>query len=187
MDTLSIALKEWRLVIDALLNGKQAILLRKGGILESNNEFELEHRRFMLFPTYVHQNPTHTKEAWRGKIQTRATEPEQVTMDGFAEVAKIYEVPSRAAMDRLFDLHIWDTPLVDMRFSYRPEKPLYLVLLRAYRLAKPVTIANTVEYAGCKSWVPLLEAIDVREATPAMSADEIGAIAGQIEGSIRKG
>jgi hypothetical protein len=42
-----------------------------------------------------------------------------------------------------------------MRFNYRPANPLYLLLVRAYRLPQPMTVQNTPEYAGCKSWVPL--------------------------------
>jgi len=48
--------------------------------------------------------------------------------------------------------HIWTSPLIDMRFNYKPQNPLYLLLVRTYRLAKPVTVDNTPEYAGCKSW-----------------------------------
>ena len=49
-------------------------------------------------------------------------------------MAGIFEVPGRPHMDALFDLHLWDTPLIDMRFAYRPEKPLYLVVIRAFAL-----------------------------------------------------
>jgi hypothetical protein len=55
-----------------------------------------------------------------------------------------------------------------MRFNYRPENPLYLLLVRAYRLHAPVTIDNTPAYAGCKSWVPLDQPIATGDAIPAM-------------------
>ena len=51
-----------------------------------------------------------------------------------------------------------------MRFNYRPANPLYLLLVRAYRLRQAVVIENTPEYAGCKSWVPLKQAMDTRDA-----------------------
>ena len=41
------------------------------------------------------------------------------------------------------------------RFGYRPENPLYLLLVRAYAMPQPIMIENTIAYAGCKSWVPL--------------------------------
>ena len=61
--------------------------------------------------------------------------------------------------------HIWTAPLIDMRFNYRPENPLYLLIVRAYRLHTPTKIPNTPAYAGCKSWVPLDAAIDTGGAT----------------------
>jgi len=43
-------------VCSALEAGRQIILLRKGGIYESAGEFEIEHRQFLFFPTFLHQN-----------------------------------------------------------------------------------------------------------------------------------
>lgn len=180
MSTLSIALKEWDLVCRALLDGTQAVLLRKGGIFEANNEFELEHRRFLLFPTFIHQDPASTKPAWRERIVQVRTEPETVRLAGFGEAVRIWEVPDRPRLEQLDDLHIWDAPLLDMRFRYRPEKPLYLVLVRGWRLPREITLPNTLEYAGCKSWVPLETAVDVSGATPALSDAQIAALADRI-------
>lgn len=66
--TLGWALKEWDIVCAALLEGKQAMLLRKGGILEAENEFVLEHAQFLLFPTFMHQDQAGTKAEWRGRM-----------------------------------------------------------------------------------------------------------------------
>jgi hypothetical protein len=172
MNTLNVALKEWNILIDALLAGEQAILLRKGGILEADNQFELEHKKFLLFPTFIHQDPRMTKPAFRERITTVRQEPDKLELKGYAEAVKIFEVPNRPAMDRLFDLHLWDTPLIDLRFAYRPEKPLYLVLVRAFGLPAPVIIANSLDYAGCKSWVPLEQPVDIGGARAAMSEAE---------------
>ena len=180
MTTLNVALKEWNLLCNALLDGTQALLLRKGGILEANNEFELEHKRFLLFPTFIHQDPNMVKPQWRTGLTSVRAEPETLTLRGYGEAVRIFEVPSRPAMDRLRDLHIWDEPLVDMRFAYRPEKPLYLVAVHAYRLPQPVTIANTLDYAGCKSWVPLEQKIDLAGATPALTDAAMDAILDRI-------
>jgi hypothetical protein len=178
--TLSVALKEWNLVISALLEGRQAILLRKGGILESGNQFELEHPAFLFYPTFIHQDPQMVKPADRAGLSQVAAEPESVTLRGYGTVARIFEVPSRRQLEALNDLHLWDAPLLDMRFNYRPEKPLYLVVVRAFALAAPVTVPNTLEYAGCKSWVPLNRDVDVRGATPALTRDQMEALVERI-------
>ena len=49
------ALKEWATIVKALENGKQTIILRKGGILETASGFEIIAKKFLLFPTWEHQ------------------------------------------------------------------------------------------------------------------------------------
>ncbi|HUO08875.1 MAG TPA: DUF1802 family protein [Phycisphaerae bacterium] len=183
MPTLSIALKEWDLVISDLLAGRQAILLRKGGILEANNEFELEHKRFLFYPTFIHQDPKMTKPERRAELRHAAQEPGEIEIRGYGEVARIFEVPvangiaaARTKIDQLSDLHLWDAPLLDMRFAYRPEKPLYIVVIRAFRLPALVKIQNTLEYAGCKSWVPLEQEIDITNATQVLPDEQLTAL-----------
>jgi hypothetical protein len=181
---LSVALKEWDLVISHLLTGRQAILLRKGGILEAENEFELEHNRFLLWPTYVHQDPRMVRAQFRSQIVAHPTEPSRVSIRGYADVAKIIEVPrdrARARIDSLSDLHLWDEPLIDMRFAYRPERPLYIVVLRAFVLPAPVAIDNTVEYAGCKSWITLNEKIDITASRPALPEEHLQTILARVQ------
>ncbi len=164
--SLNMALKEWSIVCDAVLAGQQAILLRKGGIYEAAGEFELEHSQFILFPTVLHQKPVAVKAAWREQIKTVDREPEEITIRGWAEVFFIARVPDRAAFDLMDDLHLWDKPLIDMRFNYRPDYPLYIIVLRARKLPQPLKLWLDPQYAGCKSWVPLREPIAVHGSQP---------------------
>ena len=55
------ALKEWACVVRALGEGKQILLLRKGGIAEKGGEFRMEEPDFFLFPTFEHQDKTKLK------------------------------------------------------------------------------------------------------------------------------
>jgi hypothetical protein len=183
---LATALKEWDLLINALLAGEQAILLRKGGIYEADNQFELEHQRFLFYPTFIHQDPRMVKPEWRNRIRKLAAEPDKIDIKGYGEVAEILEVPGRPQLETLSDLHLWDAPLLDMRFAYRPEKPLYLVIVRAFQLANPVIIPNTLEYAGCKSWVPLLEPIDISAARQAMPEEKLQQTVARIRAAFAK-
>jgi hypothetical protein len=168
---LDVALKEWAAVCDALASGRQMVLLRKGGIHELAGEFEIEHRQFLLFPTYLHQNLQMLKPEAHGSFKALSSEPEQITISAAGEITNIIRVGSRAEIDAIEADHIWTPPLIDMRFNYKPEKPLYLLIVRAYRLPKSVTIQNTPIYAGCKSWVPLDQPIATHEATSVL--DEI--------------
>jgi hypothetical protein len=52
---LQQAFKEWAVICEALAQGKQSIILRKGGIAEDECEFGVEHTRFWLYPTFTHQ------------------------------------------------------------------------------------------------------------------------------------
>ncbi|MDA8375936.1 MAG: DUF1802 family protein [Planctomycetia bacterium] len=165
---LNIGLKEWAVVCDAVLAGRQAILLRKGGIYEAAGEFELEQPRFVLCSTLVHQRPESIKPAWRNTVKTADSESQTITIRGWAEVFWIGRVPNRAAFDTLEDLHLWDKPLVDMRFNYRPDYPLYVIIVRGWVLPQPVTMALDDQYAGCKSWVHLPQNIALDGSTTAL-------------------
>ena len=50
-----VALKEWAVTVDALAQGTQILLLRKGGIHEEGKDFRVIHPEFLLYPTYEHQ------------------------------------------------------------------------------------------------------------------------------------
>ncbi len=93
-----------------------------------------------------------------------------MTLRGMGSVDHIWPVPSREVFDRLDDLHCWSRPQIDMRFHYKPERPLYLMAVRVYQFAQPKTIPNREHYAGCKSWVPLEahDAVDDSNAAPVL-------------------
>ena len=59
------ALKEWAVVVHALLEGEQIVDIRKGGIKEDGRHFDLPTRRFWLYPTAEHQKAELLKPAYR--------------------------------------------------------------------------------------------------------------------------
>jgi hypothetical protein len=166
--SLNIALKEWAAVIRALEAGVQIILLRKGGILEqgTGRQFQMIHSQFVFFPTYLHQGRGEIK--LNVEFESVSAEPEQVRITAAAMVTDVIKVESRDQIDRLEADHIWTSKLIDMRFNYKPQNPLYLVLVRAYRLHAPVELQNSPAYAGCKSWVPLNEPLSTADAHPVL-------------------
>jgi hypothetical protein len=166
--SLQIALKEWASVCNALETGRQMILLRKGGIYEAAGEFELENPQFLLFPTYLHQNFGMLKPEAHEGFSPVSAEPGEVRISAAGVVSDIIQLRSRQQMDAIDAEHVWTPPLIDMRFNYKPQNPLYLLLVRAYRLHQPVVVTNTPAYAGCKSWVPLDQPIATGDAAPAL-------------------
>jgi hypothetical protein len=178
--TLDVALKEWDAVCRAMEQGRQLILLRKGGIHESSGEFELETPRFVMFPTFVHQSLGMLKPAEHGKLVLAAVEPAEVEIRLAGEVTGIIQLTDRKQMQAIEDAHVWTDPLIEMRFNYRPQNPLYLLLVRAYALNAPVRLANTPAYAGCKSWVPLERPLDVSNARPILDDETYAGRTSQI-------
>jgi hypothetical protein len=162
-DRVDMALKEWEVVCDALASGEQSILLRKGGIQEGPGGFSLSHDRFALLPTRLHQNFEMLKPAYRDRVRPGESEPASFRLTHAAEIESVEVVPDRAMLDALDDQHIWAEPYLEMRWNYRPERPLYLARLRVTPLARAFDLPNTFEVAGCRSWVPLPEPLTIAE------------------------
>jgi hypothetical protein len=53
---MQTAFKEWAVICRALAQGRQRVILRKGGIVEPGGQFQLAHREFLLMPTFLHQS-----------------------------------------------------------------------------------------------------------------------------------
>ena len=176
----SVALKEWSLLCDLLASGGQSILLRKGGIYESGGVFELENNEFLLYPTFVHQNPDMLKPGFSSLVKPLAHEPESVRINTWAKVHWIGQVPDRPRMNQLADMHIWNDKFLDMRFNYRPDYPLYLVLLQVYRLKSPLELPMHQDYVGCRSWVELKSPLNIESSEPVHSIPELQAIQDRI-------
>lgn len=197
---LDTALKEWSIVCDFLAQGKTCLLLRKGGVHEyaGPGRFELTYERFLMFPAWEHERLDWIKPDWLPPAPSEvegqecdepAGEPTEIVFRGYGEVAGIWSVPSREAFDSLDDLHGWLPPQIDMRFNYKPDRPLYLIAVRAFRLAEPVKVPSRESFAGCMSWVPLPpgDAIDVRGAQRAIPEGAFESILDRIDKAMTSG
>jgi hypothetical protein len=161
---MNIALKEWSSVIAALDQGHQIFLLRKGGIVEQKRGFEVRHKSFLLYPSFEHQHALSLKAEFRHLAQPPPGPG--ILISHMADVTDVRIAPN--VRDRLVEdtANIWNESLIDMRYNYRPDLPLFVLVLRAYRLRQPVTIPDRPSYAGCKSWVNLTEEIAAEHVTP---------------------
>lgn len=168
------ALKEWAVVIEALVAGAQPCLLRKGGIAEGKRGFELKHDRFLFFPTWEHQQremirPEHA--AWFDRL--RPADPEALEIAHGARVADIVRAPATIDdLRRVADRFVWNDRYLQVRYDYRPDLPLYLVFVEPFTLSEPVRIPHDRRYRGCRSWVDLYEDVPVDDARPALPAGE---------------
>lgn len=153
----TLALKEWAAVVHALLDGRQTVLLRKGGIRE--RRFDVASDRFVLFPTVAH---AHAERVRIGHDDVLARGVDDVDDDAGrfvvragVELVDAIPVTDATALAALTDLHIWTPEHIAERHAFRPKHPLQVLVVDAVRLTDPVTLARTPDFGGCSSWVDL--------------------------------
>ena len=150
------ALKEWAIVCKGLEVGRQTILLRKGGIMERKDGFELKHNDFYMFPTYEHQSRDLLQKEYADEFESILQDkpPDDLNVIYlYAKVIFITETFSRKMLHDLRDFHIWNEKYINARMDYNPEKPLSIILLRVYRLNKALNVTLSPQQAGCRSWI----------------------------------
>jgi hypothetical protein len=178
MNIVMIALKEWAIVCKALEDGKQMLLLRKGGIMEYRKGFEVKHNEFLLYPTFEHQSVESIKVEYKEKLKEILEEQnkyynnnnnrKKIDKDNknfniathniiklLAKVEDVIEISDKLILSELRDYHIWSDEYVTMRMNYNPSKPMSVLLLRIYKLRKPLIVDINDKWAGCKSWIDI--------------------------------
>ncbi len=172
MSGLSHAFKEWAVVCKALAQGRQSIVLRKGGIAEKTDEFQVEHTRFWLYPTYLHQQRDGvTADALPLLEQAEQERPPQgvVRLTHFAEASGgMYRLHNLPAALLLGGMHCLSAATVKARFEYR-RPGLFVLPVRVHRAPQAVELPETTYYAGCRSWVELERELPTDGATPVLS------------------
>ncbi|HYJ03040.1 MAG TPA: DUF1802 family protein [Nitrososphaeraceae archaeon] len=173
-----IALKEWAIICKALEDGKQMLLLRKGGIMEYRKGFEVKHNEFLLYPTFEHQSIESIKAEYKEKIKEISEEhnisyyynnnrkkidkndnnfntASNNIIKLLAKVEDVIEISDKFTLSELRDYHIWSDEYVTMRMNYNPSKPMNVLLLRIYKIRKPLIVDINDKWAGCKSWIDI--------------------------------
>jgi hypothetical protein len=150
------ALKEWSAAVHALLDGRQLVLLRKGGIGEKR--FEVAADEFLLFPTVAHSHAERVRPEHRDLLPAAAADSteDRLTIRAAAKVVAALPVNRTEGLDAIEDLHIWTAESVRAdRLDFRPKHKLAVLVVSVIPLREPVRIARTPDYAGCTSWVQL--------------------------------
>jgi hypothetical protein len=171
MSGLGHAFKEWAVICKALADGRQAIALRKGGVAEKTSEFQVEHSRFWLYPTYVHQQRDGVTADVLPLLELAEAErsPQGVVrLTHFAETAGVYHLHNLAAALLLGGMHCWSAATVKSRFEYK-HPGLFVLPVRVYKAAQAFDLTETTDYAGCRSWVELERELPTDGAAPVLS------------------
>lgn len=169
METLSQALKEWAVAVDALLAGEQILLLRKGGIREGRGGFTVKAKQVLLFPTFEHQQAALVKAPYQEAVAASPTGySTTVTFHGWAEVTHRLVLEGPHDGQALLPFHIWNERFVQERLAWKPGIPLQGLLLRSHRLPAPQTVTYQPTYGGCRSWIDLAETVSLEGSQPVL-------------------
>jgi hypothetical protein len=155
-DRAVLALKEWAAVAHALLDGRQTVLLRKGGIHEKR--FAVAGPRFLLFPTVAHSHAESTRPEHAGLLDLGGADVtgDQLVLRVDLEVVAAFEVTRPERVAELEPFHIWTTTSVQQnRIDFRPKHRLTALVVRARALEPAIGLPLLAEYAGCRSWVDI--------------------------------
>jgi hypothetical protein len=191
---MPIAIKEWVVTVRALAEGEQLLIFRRGGMRDADHDFRVEHERFFLYPTFDHQPDDRVRASYVPEL-ARALEdgvwaeseppagaldsnglnpvpqPGRVRIRAWAQIAEHFTITDPRCVDALSPFYVWTTDYAEKRLEWRRRHPLHVLLLRAYRIPRPVTVRVTDEYGGCGSWLELQRDVPFA-GTPAVSDDE---------------
>ena len=165
---LSITFKEWAVICCALAEGRQSVILRKGGIAEDGGAFRPEHAEFLLYPTYFHEHRSGVKPEFLALLDAaEADKPDAGTIrfTHFVRVTGVRYISDLDAALALDSLHAWTPEVVRNRFEYRAPG-LFVLDVRVFRLHSSEVRPERPEYAGCKTWVALDAGVSTDDASP---------------------
>ncbi len=152
-DVLEVAFKEWSAVVEALGNGQQSVILRKGGIHEKGGRFSPAYSSFLFFPTFEHQNKEDIRAEFLNLFaKENKEETEKIAFEYFAKLEKSWEIRNLEQLLGFSSFHIWSEEVLRKRFEFGKEKGVFLMLVRIYRLPAISYVENQSSYGGCKSW-----------------------------------
>ena len=131
----------------------------------------MEHERFFLYPTFDHQLAGLVRESHRPELaraleegvwsdgepsaqamlrDAEINQPDRVRIRAWAEVAAQYTITDRRAVDALSPFYVWTTDYAEKRLGWRRRHPLHVILLRTYRIPRPVTVRFATSTASVR-------------------------------------
>jgi hypothetical protein len=154
----TVALKEWAAVAHALLDGRQTVLLRKGGIHEKAFTVEGGGEPFVIFPTVAHSHAERVRREHTDLLPAGEADvaDEAFTVRCGLVVLDAVAVSRPERLPEIADLHIWTDESVHAdRVAFRPKHPLQVLVVQALELPETTRVPRLEAYGGCKSWVDL--------------------------------
>jgi hypothetical protein len=169
---LRIGLQEWAVCARALTEGRSVLIVRKGGIHEPRGGlFRPEHERFALLPTFLHQGEERLRTAFGGAYFAESAKPSAnatIPVSAWAAVAQVWRLEDTRGLESLGDDIPWSPAELEARLAYRGQRWMFALALRVQVLERAISLPDRPSYAGCRSWIPLEDAVPVEPARPAL-------------------
>ena len=178
--------KEWQIICEALRDGKQSVILRKGGIHEGKDGFSFGNiPEFVLFPTRFHAQGSLVNLDGEFTPGKEWEVDDEVIFDTLCRVEATYELTDWEQVASLQHLHLWSEDCIKDRFDWEGKGmasgKIHLALIRAYRLPTPLSVSYSKRLGGCRSWVTLDElTAEVDTLTPVISDETFNAIQSEL-------
>lgn len=168
-NTGSVAFKEWAIVCEALGEGIQSVLVRKGGIAEGRDGFAFRHRDFFLFPTAFHEQMEKTNLPANTPAPRLHEDHVEIQFAAVIDWTRFLSDP--ALIPALRGYHILHDEVVEERFLYGTPPGLHIAFVRIFRLETPWILPTEKRFGGCRSWIEL-PAAPKKNMIPVLSEEE---------------
>ncbi len=157
------AFKEWTVICQALAQGEQSLIIRKGGISEGKAGFSFEAEKFLLFPTYFHAQNDKVKSA---QVELRAEHQlgDQIELTHLAQLDYVTSIADWEKVQELDNFHIWSQETIRERFDWEKKSDksdslisnlIHVAIVRIYELPEPFFMTYERSHHGCKSWIDI--------------------------------
>jgi len=189
---MPIAYKEWAVTVRALAEGEQLLTLRTAQPTDKDGKLKFKHPRFFLYPTFDMHRSELVRESHQPELERSLEEgvwtdgepsplevapdgslpqPDRIRIRAWAEVAEYWTITDRRIITDLAPFHVWNQGYAERRLGWRRRDPLHVIMLRTYRIPRPVTVRVQDEYATPDSWAQITRELPF-EGTPVLSDGE---------------
>lgn len=160
----SVGFKDWAVVCDAIAQGRQDVILRKGGIHEGREGFAFEHKEFYLFPTLFHAQMDQVRgmEGFQAPSEKSGYElGDVVEIKTCCRILRTEVLTSWADVEALSGRHVLTEDVVKARFEWEGKGmecgSISVAFIAVIALERPWQLEYEKSYGGCRSWVTLPE------------------------------